>query len=240
MITLYHCANARSFRPLWALEEIGLAYALKMLPFPPRVLARDYLAINPLGTVPFFIDGETRMTESSAICQYLAERYGDGGLKVAAHEAAFGDYLNWLHFADATLTFPQTIVLRYGRLEPSERRLPQAVEDYARWFAGRLRAVEAIVAHKAFICADRFTVADIAVGYGLMLAEAIGLDLRFSEVIAAYWHRLSGRAAFQRAIAAQESAAVAQGLSLARPFEPVFAKESDGHPRSDVTPVPDP
>ncbi|MDB5716508.1 MAG: glutathione transferase protein, partial [Sphingomonadales bacterium] len=31
MITLYHCARARSFRPLWTLEELGLPYELKML-----------------------------------------------------------------------------------------------------------------------------------------------------------------------------------------------------------------
>src|SRR5450755_5001747 len=50
MITLYHCHAARSFRPLWMLEEMGLDYELKMLPFPPRVFAKEYLAINPLGT----------------------------------------------------------------------------------------------------------------------------------------------------------------------------------------------
>jgi len=49
MITLYHCAAARSFRPLWMLEELGLSYELKMLPFPPRVFAKEYLALNPLG-----------------------------------------------------------------------------------------------------------------------------------------------------------------------------------------------
>ena len=53
MITLYHCDAARSFRPLWMLEELSLTYELKMLPFPPRVLAKDYLALNPLGTIPF-------------------------------------------------------------------------------------------------------------------------------------------------------------------------------------------
>lgn len=42
MITLHHCMSARSFRPLWALEEIGVPYELKMLPFPPRVLARGF------------------------------------------------------------------------------------------------------------------------------------------------------------------------------------------------------
>jgi glutathione S-transferase len=67
MITLYHCADARSFRALWALEEVGEPYELKLLPFPPRFLAREYLQINPLGTIPYLIDGETRMTESAAV-----------------------------------------------------------------------------------------------------------------------------------------------------------------------------
>ena len=74
MITLYHCTAARSFRPLWALEELKLPYELKMLPFPPRVFAREYLALNPLGTIPLMIDGDvTRMTESAAIVQYLVD-----------------------------------------------------------------------------------------------------------------------------------------------------------------------
>ena len=39
MIHLYHCVDARSFRPLWVLEEMRLPYELTVLPFPPRVLA---------------------------------------------------------------------------------------------------------------------------------------------------------------------------------------------------------
>ena len=116
MITLYHCAAARSFRPLWTLEELGLSYDLKMLPFPPRVLAKDYLALNPLGTIPLLLDGDTRMTESSAISQYLVTRYGPTPLSVGTDERDFGAFLNWLHFGEATLTFPQTLVLRYSQL----------------------------------------------------------------------------------------------------------------------------
>lgn len=90
MITLHHCVSARSFRPLWMLEEIGVAYELKMMPFPPRTLARPYLEVNPLGTVPAMFDGTARMTESSAICQYLAARYSRGKLDVGVDEPAFG------------------------------------------------------------------------------------------------------------------------------------------------------
>src|SRR5690349_13212656 len=107
MITLYHCHAARSFRPLWMLEEMGVPYELKMLPFPPRVFAKDYLAINPLGTIPYMIDGETKMTESSGICQYLGTKYGPTPLMVGEGDAAYGAFLNWMYFSDATLTFPQ-------------------------------------------------------------------------------------------------------------------------------------
>jgi glutathione S-transferase len=206
MITLYHCNAARSFRPLWMLEELGLAYDLKMLPFPPRVFAKDYLAINPLGTIPFMIDGDTRMSESSGICHYLGTRYGPTPLVVNIEEPAYGAFLNWMYFSDATLTFPQTLVLRYTQLEPEERRNPQVATDYAKWFLGRLRAVEVATGKTDMLCADRFTAADISVGYALRLAENIGLAKDFGPNVAAYWQRLQARDGFQRAVAAENLA----------------------------------
>jgi glutathione S-transferase len=206
VITLYHCTAARSFRPLWALEELGLPYDLKMLPFPPRALAKDYLALNPLGTIPLLIDGDTRMTESAAVLQYLVTRYGPTPLAVGIDEPSYGAWLNWLHFGEATLTFPQTLVLRYGKLEPEARRSPQVATDYAKWFFGRLRAVEAAVAGSETLCADRFTVADISVGYALLLAERIGLAKDFGPAVAAYWERLQERDGFRRAVKAENLA----------------------------------
>src|ERR1700750_2092895 len=173
MITLYHCDGARSFRPLGRREGRGLGYELKMLPFPPRVLAKEYLALNPLGTIPYLIDGETRMTESSGICHYLGTRYGPTPLMVGADDPDFGAFLNWMYFSDATLTFPQTLVLRYTRLEPEGRRSPQVATDYAKWFLGRLRAVEAAAGKADMLRADRFSAADIAVGYALRLARRL-------------------------------------------------------------------
>ena len=203
MITLYHCHAARSFRPLWMLEELGLAYDLKMLPFPPRVLAKEYLALNPLGTIPLMIDGETKMTESSGICHYLGTRYGPTPLLVSADEPAFGAFLKWMYFSDATLTFPQTLVLRYSQLEPEERRNPQVAGDYAKWFFGRLRAVETATAAAETLCAGRFTAADIVIGYALRLAGNIGLAGNFGPHVAAYWQRLQARDGFKRAVAAE-------------------------------------
>lgn len=204
MPTLYHCADARSFRALWALEELGVPYELKLLPFPPRVRAPEYLAENPLGTIPLLVDGATRMTESSAIVQYLAVKHG-GPLLVRPDDPAYGAWLNWLYLGEATLTFPQTLVLRYTRLEPRERRNPQVAEDYSRWFMARLRAVDTALQSAEHLCAGRFTAADISVGYALLLAQTLGLHERFSPAVSAYWARLQERDGFKRAKAAQAS-----------------------------------
>lgn len=211
-MTLYHCINARSFRPLWLLEELGLPYELKVLPFPPRRDSESYLDVNPLGTIPAFFDGDTRMTESAAICQYLAVRHSPRALNVEADEPDFGAYLNFLHFGEATLTFPQTLILRYSRFEPPERRLPQAAEDYARWFLSRLRTLEPLLESRKYLCAGRFTAADVSVGYALLLADDIGLKARFKPATLAYWQHLQTRDGFQRALAAQQRAALQQGV----------------------------
>lgn len=212
MLVLHHCVSARSLRPLWMLEELGLPYELRMLPFPPRALARDYLQENPLGTVPLLVDGATRMTESAAMCQYLAARHSAGQLDVPMDDAAFGTYLNWLHMSDATLTFPQTLVLRYTHFEPPERLQPQVATDYARWFLARLRAVDTALQHADYLCANRFTAADVAVGYALLLAQHLGLSAQFSPTVAAYWQRLQARPAYLRTLQVQQQAALDQGV----------------------------
>ena len=209
---LHHCVSARSFRALWILEELQQPYELLMLPFPPRALARDYLALNPLGTVPLLRHGTARLTESSAICEYLAALHPQAGLSVGAQESDFAAYLNWLYMSDATLTFPQTLVLRYTHFEPAERLQPQVAQDYARWFLARLRAVEAIVEQQEWLCATRFTAADVAVGYALMLAVHLGLSAQWGPATQAYWQRLQARPAFARALAAEHGAALAQGV----------------------------
>ena len=201
---LYHCKNARSLRPLWALEELGLDYELVNMAFPPRANYPGYLNINPLGTVPTFVDGGLTMTESTAICHYLVEKADATSLRVDPDEPDYGEYLNWLYRSDATLTFPQTIVLRYSQLEPPERRLPQAVEDYSIWYLSRLRCVETALEDREFLCGGRFTIADIAVHFALFLGRSLGLDQRYKPNCLGYLERLMERPAFQRAMARQE------------------------------------
>jgi glutathione S-transferase len=196
---LYHCKDSRSLRALWALEEMGLDYELENMAFPPRATVPGYLDLNPMGTVPTFVDGDTTLTESTGICHYLIEKYGPTDLAIGKDEADYGEFLNWLYRSDATLTFPQTLVLRYTRLEPEERRLPQAVEDYSKWYLSRLRAVEQALEGHSFLCGDRFTIADIAVGYALFLGTTLGLDERYKPNCQRYLAELMARPALIRA-----------------------------------------
>lgn len=201
---LWHCAQARSFRPLWMLEEMGLPYALEMLAFPPRWQSPGYLEVNPLGTIPYFTDGEAVLTESSGILHYLAARHGPTALAVRPEEPDFAAYVNYLFQSDATFTFPQTLVLRYRVLEPPERRQPVVADAYARWFVARMAWVEQhLVDGREWLVAGRFTAADIAVGYACVLAQNLGLLADLGPLTRAWFDRCTGREGYRRALVAE-------------------------------------
>ena len=203
---LYHCGGSRGLRALWTIEEIGLDCELVALPFPPRRQVPGYLDLNPVGTVPTLVDGDNVMTESGAIAQYLAARYAPRTLAVQADEPDFGAYLDFLHHADTTLTFPQTVYLRFNVLEPN-LGLQQAGTLYADWFGKRLAKVSHRLDGRRFLCADRFTVADIAIAYALLLARKIGIADRVPPPLADWFDTLAARPAYQRMIT-RDAAAV--------------------------------
>ena len=194
MIKIYATENSRAIRPIWTAEEMGLEYELIMMPFPPRILMKEYLDINILGTVPYMIDGNIKMTESVAISQYFVEKYGPTVLQVTPDEKDYPNYLNWLYHSDATLTFPQTVVLRYKFQEPGVA--DAAVEGYSRWFVSRLKLLEQSLENKEYLCSDRFTLADICVSYAINLAEALGIEQALKPNIKRWSENLFSRPAF--------------------------------------------
>eukprot|EP00040_Diaphanoeca_grandis_P027564 m.157129 g.157129 ORF g.157129 m.157129 type:complete len:275 (+) comp31041_c0_seq1:246-1070(+) len=176
---LWTCPGSRGTRVCWALHELGVADECELvsMPFPPRVTHPEYLQTNVLGTIPYFEDGERcKMTESVGICVYLVQKYSPTQLSIQPHEVDYPAYLNWLFHADATLTFPQTVVLRYTLQEKG--KADAAVEGYARFYLARLRMLNQTLADgREFLCGGRFTIADIAIAYALSL----GLTLRVSN-----------------------------------------------------------
>ena len=195
---LHTCAYSRGFRATWAAEEAGVDIDLRLLPFPPRFLEPGYIELNPLGTVPLLIDGDARMTESCAIAHYLATKDGFTDLAIAPGEDDYAAYCDFTYHADATITFPQTVYMRFVMFE-KDKGLQEAGEAYAKWFWKRLVKLEQRLEDRDYLCGGRFTVADICCGYALILAERVGLDEGVPEGLRAYRDQLKQRDGFQRA-----------------------------------------
>ena len=196
MIKIWATESSRAMSPISPAEEMGLNYELTMMPFPPRVFMKEYLEVNMLGTIPYMIDGDVKMTESVAMSQYLVEKYGPSDLRVMPDEKDYPTYLNWLYHADATLTFPQTVVLRYKLQEPGVA--DAAVDGYSRWFVSRLKLLETSLEGKEYLCSDRFTIADICVSYAILLADSLGIHQAFKPNIKRWTDSLFEREAFKK------------------------------------------
>ncbi|CAE8705821.1 unnamed protein product [Polarella glacialis] len=208
-VTLYHCVMSRGFRVLWTLKELDVkGYRLVTMPFPPRFRAEGYTKLNVLGTIPYLVHGSTKMTESCGIAMYLAERFGPTSLRVGPEEADYGAYLNWITHADATITFPQTVWLRFN-LQEAKKGLQEAGNAYAKWFIARLRLLDqALEDGRDFLCGGRFTTADICVAYALVLGQRLELDKNFGPYrpkTLAYLERMMARPGFQAAQVEEEA-----------------------------------
>lgn len=195
MIKVYAAGGARSRRVLWALEEVGAPYEVVTVTFPPRLNEPGYLAINPTGAVPAITDGDLALGESLAICEYVSRKFG-GNLTVAPDGPAYYDYLQLLHFGEATLAPPLGWIRRFAGT-------PNALTDSREMFGARLALVAAKLADgRPYLAADRLTLADISVGYTLGLSDLFGIHDLVPPAVAAYEDRLKARPAYQRAYTA--------------------------------------
>ncbi|WP_174296750.1 glutathione S-transferase family protein [Sphingomonas bacterium] len=198
-VELYHGDGTRSLRVRWVLEELGIAYTLHRLPFPPRLKQPEYLSINPLGSLPFLIDGEVQLSESMAMCEYLVARHGPSPLTVGPDDFGFAAYRQFCWFGEATLMPPVGTLVRYLMMTAAADRPAGVVEAARDSFAQRLKAVSRGLEDREYLVADRLTLADVSVGYVLGLAALLGESDDFPAAITAYLARLRGRDAYRRA-----------------------------------------
>jgi len=199
MITLYHCANARSMRSLWLLNELGLDFDLVEMPFHVKHLRTpDYLAIHPLGRVPCMVDGDLTLFESGAICQYLCERYDDGTLGRAPAHPERAEWLQWLHYAETVAVhgasmIQQTIIIA----EPDQSPVVQKLET--RRLEKSLEVLDEHLADRDYVLASGFTAPDTNVGYSIHLGRNF-TDLATFPNVKGYYDRLAARPAFQASL----------------------------------------
>ncbi|SEP50387.1 Glutathione S-transferase, N-terminal domain [Rhodospirillales bacterium URHD0017] len=200
MATLYHAPHARSLRVLWTLEELGAKADVKTLPFPPREKQPDYLKVNPTGAIPAMVDGDRVMTESLAICEYLAAKHGSS-LLVAPGEPERVPFLEWLWYGESTLMTPLSRLGRVASLPVKGEAIDVVLADARESLLVRLKSLEQRLEGRDFLVAGRLTLADVSVGYPLHLIAVFGIDMPLGTRTAAYRERLRTRPAFVRAAA---------------------------------------
>jgi glutathione S-transferase len=187
--TLFHTPKARSLRPLWLLEELGIDFELKTMAYDAAYFASDaYKEINPMGKVPAFYDGDNLIVESTVILEYILD------------ESDFAPYLTWLHMAESG--FANYAAVYLGQLMGIETyAVSEGFETYVKYqVAKALGMLDAHLTSRSFIAAERFTAADISVGYSLFLANQIcGLPL--PERVQVYFETLQTRPSWQKVIA---------------------------------------
>ena len=107
MITLHHLAFSRSTRVIWALEELGVPYALVAYQRTAAFRAPPELTrVHPLGKAPVLVEGDLRIAESGAILAYLNDRHGDGRLAPPVGSDARAVHDDWLHFVEGSAATP--------------------------------------------------------------------------------------------------------------------------------------
>ena len=80
------------------LEEVGQPYQTEVLDYASTMKAPAYLAINPMGKVPALRHGDAVVTETAAICAYLADAFPEAGLAPPPGPSCAAPYYRWLFF----------------------------------------------------------------------------------------------------------------------------------------------
>ncbi len=187
-LVLYRSPMTRSISALWLLEELAIPYRMETV----SMQSPDYVAINPRGWVPMIVDGETRVTETPAICLYLADRYGYGTLAPKLEDPARGPYMSWTVWATAVLEPASTLV---GHEFETKR---------GSWGFGfgrldrELEVLEGALEGSGYLAGDRFTAADVMVGAVVAMRLHTG-ELPARPALTAYAERNAARPAFKRA-----------------------------------------
>jgi glutathione S-transferase len=194
-ITLYFAPASRSFTPRWLLEELGVPYQVRKIDLRKGEQKHpDYLRINPMGKVPALKDGDVVVSESPAICLYLADRYGYGSLAPEIANPLRGTYLRWIVFS--TAVFEPAIYLN----EP-----PDHGAASGRGWGERstvLQVLSEALTAGPWLLGEPFTAADVMLGSLLSIALFNGRIPDPPVSLTAYDRRLAARAAYERAAAA--------------------------------------
>jgi glutathione S-transferase len=200
-LTLYHAAPSRSSVAHWMLEEVGEPYDIHLLHLSQgENLKPDYLAVNPMGKVPALKHNDVVITESAAICTYLADAFPKAKLNLPVGDPRRGVYLKWLFFGPSCVE-PAMI----DRAAPRKEEARRAMLGYGD-FDTVMNVLAKAVTPGPFLMGEQFTAADIVIGSGLRFGTMFKLipeRKEFTDYIA----RFADRPALKRATAKDDELA---------------------------------
>lgn len=183
----------------WMLEEAGCRYRTHAHDYA-GLKSPEYLAINPMGKVPAIEHRGVVVTETAAICAYLADVFPQAGLAPALDDPARGRYLRWLFFTAGPIEAVVT-ARALGQEAPPEKA---GFVGYGSYTAAMAVLEQAVAQASPWLLGEQFSAADVYVGSQIMF----GLKFKTFEprpAFVAYAQRLAARDAFQRAAAADDA-----------------------------------
>jgi len=202
MITVYGAPPARSFRVVWALEELGVEYRQRGVDLRQRMSDQEFLKVNPAGFLPAIDDDGVVMVESIAILEYLIARYNGARLAPATNDPEFPMYQQFLHLGESGLAAYLNIVVASRFFAPAPERENFGAKIAERMFFNRLQLVSKRLASSPMMAGRNFSAADISVTYALDIADRLGLAGQFGPELKTYREAMSARPGYQAARAA--------------------------------------
>lgn len=195
---LYWCPRTRSARAVWMLEETGVEYQRVLVDIADPRAKKDpaVRAASPMGKVPALEDGELRMSESAAICLYLADRYASGRLAPPIDHPTRGRFLYWMFYTPAVIE--PAMSEKAGGWEPHPGRNGWGSFDLM------IETLERGLGDGPWIMGGTFTAADVMLGSSCVFARRFGM-LPDSEVLNAYADRCLARPAYRKAMEAESA-----------------------------------
>lgn len=204
-LTLYHASPSRSSIVLWVLEEIGEPYDIHLLSLKNGDNRKpDFLAINPMGKVPALRHGDTVITETAAICTYLADEFPGAKLNVPIGTPRRGIYLKWLFFGPGCLEAAVT-----DRAAPRKEEPRRGMLGYGD-FDTTMNVIAQAVAKGPYLMGEQFTAADVVIGANIRWGMMFKMVPERKEFID-YAARIAARPAAKRAQAKDEEFGKQQG-----------------------------
>ncbi|MEX2643585.1 MAG: glutathione S-transferase family protein [Acetobacterales bacterium] len=182
----------------WMLEEVGAGYRTELLDYGTTMKASAYLAINPMGKVPAIVHRGTTVTETAAICAYLADAFPDAGM--APPPAGRGAYYRWLFFAAGPLE--AAVSNRFLGVDPPADK--RAMVGYGSYGAV-LDTLEKAVSGSLYLAGERFSAADLYVGSHLGWGMEFG-TIEKRPAFVDYYTRVGDRPAHRRATELDDAA----------------------------------